>query len=153
MKPNFSPDQNPFASIMAGAGQPGAMQTPQQQGPTPMPGGPQPGGPQQPGQPIPPQGPMGMQKPEPSVLERGQTGDATKPLLMAVQNLHAYMAMVTQPQEVTAIRNIISMLVNIISRDQAQAAQAPQNQPGGPAAPQGPVNVSSSQAPIQGPQG
>jgi hypothetical protein len=94
MEPNtqtgFNPDNNPFAGIIKG-GQ--APQSPAPQGQQMMPD------------------PMDPSQP-------GQTGDSSKPLIMAIKSLHDYIAMSTDVRTQNMVRNLITMLTQLLSKDQ-----------------------------------
>ena len=106
-------DQNPFEAILAQGG--GQMPS------------------QQPQQPMAPEEMENM----PEELQPGKTGDNTKPLLGAIQNLHNYIGMTTDPGDIRLVRNLISALTQLVARDQKrmeqmaaeQGAQQPAPQP------------------------
>lgn len=100
---SFNPEQNPFADLMSRA-QPVGQQAPS-------------GMPQQPGM-----MPGMVQNPNSPELP-GQTGDASKPLIMAIKSLHDYIAMSTDIRTQNMVRNLITMLNNLLSKDQQSAAQ------------------------------
>jgi len=113
MQPNpqssgFNPDQNPFEAIMGKIQGQGASQQPSpvQSGPT--------GG-------MPQQGQVPEDPTNPAVP--GQTGDNTKPLIMAIQALHNYIAMSTDIRTQNIVRNLIAMLTSLVSKDQQVSAQ------------------------------
>lgn len=113
----FNPDQNPFQFLINGQQPRGGM--------PPMPqGGPQGGQPSGPaimgGQPATP--------PTPDAMQPGKTGDYTKPLLMAISALHSYMAAITDPQEIDLVRKVVSLLTNLIQRDQQRSSAQMQEQ-------------------------
>ena len=94
-------DGNPFAGLIKGFG-PKAPES----APAPQP------------QQTPSQGtPADM--PE-NQLEQGVNTGTTKPLLSALQGLHAYIAESQDPTEIRIARNIISLLSQLIQRDQSQ---------------------------------
>jgi hypothetical protein len=66
--------------------------------------------------------PAGMTDPtDPSVP--GQTGDSSKPLIIAIKSLHDYIAMSTDVRTQNMIRNLISMLNQLVSKEQDEAAK------------------------------
>lgn len=103
-------DQNPFEAILAQGGQ--------QQAPQPAP------------QPIAPQ--VAPDTDEallgPDELQPGKTGDNTKPLLGAIQNLHAYIAASADQGTIQLVRNLISALTQLVARDQKAGEQLAQQQ-------------------------
>lgn len=114
-------DQNPFADLMESKASPASAMGQQQMGAlmsAPQAGMPQAQGgqPGQPGQPM--EMPMGMQ-----ALQAGKTGDSTKPLLGAIAQLHGYIAAITDPEEIQMVRQIVSLLTNLIQRDQERSSQ------------------------------
>ncbi len=62
--------------------------------------------------------PMGMQ-----ALQPGKTGDITKPLLGAISQLHGFIASATDPEDIQMVRQIVSILTNLIQRDQERSGQ------------------------------
>lgn len=128
-------DQNPFADLMESKASPASAMGQQQMGAlmsAPQAGAPQAGMPQaqggQSGQPM--EMPMGMQ-----ALQAGKTGDSTKPLLGAIAQLHGYIAAITDPEEIQMVRQIVSLLTNLIQRDQERSGQ--EMMQGGQMAPMG----------------
>ena len=102
-------DGNPFAGLIKGFGPKGQESAPAQ--------APQP-------QQAPSQG-TAADVPE-NQLEQGVNTGTTKPLLSALQGLHAYIAESQDPTEIRIARNIISLLSQLIQRDQSQQeAQLP----------------------------
>ena len=124
-------DQNPFEAIFAQDGQ----QAPPQQAPQPMP------------QPAPQVAPgTDEELLGPEQLQPGKTGDNTKPLLGAIQQLHGYIAASTDPGTIQLVRNLISALTQLVARDQKASEQLAQQQEqqvaqpaAQPAQPQAPV--------------
>jgi hypothetical protein len=117
----FNPDQNPFEALIA-AGAKGQSAPPQM--PDPSQGGQAPATP-----PTPQVGPDGM--PLNDATQPGKTGDSTRPLLGAISQLHQFIAMSTDPQEIQMIRQVVSMLTNLIQKDQQRSSQMMQQQQGG----------------------
>ena len=121
-------DQNPFEAILA--------QGAQQQTPQPAP---------QPAPQVAPDTDEALLGPD--ELQPGKTGDNTKPLLGAIQNLHSYIAASTDPGTIQLVRNLISALTQLVARDQKaseqlaqqQTDQMGQAQPQQPAQPQAPM--------------
>ena len=97
-QPGFNPDQNPFAGIMQQAQSQG-MQAP---APTGM--------------------PAGMTDPTDPSLP-GQTGDSAKPLIVAIKALHDYIAMSTDVRTQNMIRNLITMLNQLMTKEQEEGAK------------------------------
>lgn len=129
MQQDFNPDANPFEQILGGlgAGVQGGGKPPVD--PSAMMGilGGSGQAPQAPQGPVGPQG--AMQTPEmagmmPEALQPGKTGDGAKALLGAIQNLHNYLAYSTDGKEINMIRQLISMLTQLVARDQTRAAQS-----------------------------
>jgi len=114
MNPNgFNPDQNPFEAIFAqGQGQPAAAPATPTVQPAPAANGQ-----------VMPEQPVG-----PDELQPGKTGDNTKPLLSAIQNLHGYIAASADPGTIQLVRNLISALTQLVARDQKASAQLAQQQ-------------------------
>ena len=106
-------DENPFASIFAQGQAPAAPVQPAPTGQM-MQGG------------IQGQGEEVMMGPE--ELQPGKTGDNTKPLLGAIQNLHAYISASSDPGTIRLVRNLISALTQLVARDQKQGEQMAQQQ-------------------------
>ncbi len=105
--PSFQPDANsPMAQMMGGQ-----QETPQGQ-------------------------PQMLPENMPEALQPGKTGDSTKPLLMAISALHGYIAASTDPGEVALIRKVVSLLTNLIQRDQEKSTAMMQQQIQQPQAPQ-----------------
>lgn len=92
---------NPLAGILGGAGAP--QQAPAQ-----------------------PAGPGGMAQELPDVGQKGVTGDSTKPLIAAMQALHAYIADSTDRKDIAVVRSVMSLLTNLIQRDQQRGYQMDQ---------------------------
>ncbi len=105
-------DQNPFEAILAQAGQQG-QQMPQ---PAPQPMAPQ----------VAPDTDEALLGPD--ELQPGKTGDNTKPLLGAIQNLHAYIAASADQGTIQLVRNLISALTQLVARDQKAGEQLAQQQ-------------------------
>jgi len=84
----------------------------------------------------------------PEELQPGKTGDNTKPLLMAIQALHNYIAASTDQGTIQLVRNLISALTQLVARDQKMSEQAKQQmaQQGAPAAAQ-PAQPAAQPAP------
>lgn len=57
---------------------------------------------------------------EENPLAKGTVTGTTKPLLSALQGLHAYISESQDPVEIRIARNIISLLSQLIQRDQEQ---------------------------------
>ncbi|MCK9371237.1 hypothetical protein M0R04_15095 [Candidatus Dojkabacteria bacterium] len=93
-------DGNPFAGLIKGFKPAGQEQAPVQ-------------APQAPSQGT----PAGMEE---NQLQQGVNTGTTKPLLSALQGLHAYIAESQDPQEIRIARNIIALLSQLIQRDQSQ---------------------------------
>jgi len=125
MNPNgFNPDQNPFEAILSqqgGGAPPGGGAMPPEammeamaskSGGAPMGGG---------ASPIALRSGMaGQEQPimGPDEIQPGKTGDNTKPLLMAIQALHNYIASSSDQGTIQLVRNLISALTQLIARDQ-----------------------------------
>lgn len=114
----FNPDANPFEDLIAAGakGQGAPAQAPQPQGgasPMPMKVGPD-------GQPM-----------QPDALQPGKTGDNSRPLLGAISQLHQFIAGSTNPEEIQMIRQVVSMLTNMVQQDQTRSTQMMQEQMGG----------------------
>lgn len=102
MDPNsqgFNPDQNPFEAII--------NRSKAAQAPAPQPG-------MMPGM---------VENPNSPELP-GQTGDNSKPLIMAIKSLHDYIAMSTDIRTQNMVRNLISMLTSLVSKDQQAGMKA-----------------------------
>lgn len=119
-KPNFNPDQNPFEQMIAqsAAGQQPSMQNMPQQGMSPQ------------GQMPQQESPTGDMGEQPEALQMGKTGDNTRPLLGAITQLHQFIASSTSPEEINIVRQIVSLLTRLVSRDQEKSGQMMQQQMG-----------------------
>lgn len=113
-QPGFNPDQNPFEGIINGSQGPQAPQAPQ-------------GG-----------MPAGMVDPNDSSIS-GQTGDSSKPLIVAIKALHDYIAMSTDVRTQNMIRNLITMLNQLMTKEQQEASKKGESMLGGGSAQQLPL--------------
>jgi hypothetical protein len=123
-------NQNPFAAIFEQAPQQAMPQAAPQ---TPMTGAPQAAAPQGGTAPV-PEEPAG-----PEELMPGKTGDNTRPLLGAIQQLHNYIAASTDAGTIQLVRNLISALTQLVARDQKQSEQLSRQQAQAQGAPQAPM--------------
>lgn len=119
----FNPDQNPFEFLINGQSAPRGM------GASPLgSGAPISGQPQDMSQGGMGEGMMnggmsaGSGQNIPEALQPGKTGDATKPLLGAIQMLHGFIAASQDPEEINMVRQIVSLLTNLIQRDQQRSS-------------------------------
>lgn len=126
--PGFNFDQNPFEQIVGGQAPQGVG------GPAGMPMGVPPQALQamQGGQPQAPQqmpgGAMGAeetQMPE-DVTQPGINPGGTKPLIVAMQNLHAFITDANDPTDISTVRSIMSLLTRLINNDQQRQTQTDQ---------------------------
>jgi len=115
-------DQNPFMDLMQGGS------------------GAQASAPAAPASAQPQMGPDG-QPIVPEALQPGKTGDNSQSLLGAISQLHRFVAGSTDPEEIQMVRQIVSLLTNLVARDQERSGQmmmeggAPQPQAPAPQAP------------------